>query len=115
MKPFIQSLFAAVGPAFLAAFLVALPLQTPRAAKSQSLPIAAAAEDGKTAEELARDAAEKLMRALELMFQEIPQYSLPEINENGDIIIRRINPKPPEEKTPEPEKKSEPEPDATDT
>jgi hypothetical protein len=31
----------------------------------------------------------KMVRALELMIQSIPQYEKPEINENGDIIIRR--------------------------
>ena len=41
------------------------------------------------AEEMAREAIEQLMRALELMIQSIPQYEMPEINENGDIIIRR--------------------------
>ena len=41
------------------------------------------------AEEMAREAIEQLMRALELMIQSIPQYEMPEINEDGDIIIRR--------------------------
>lgn len=41
------------------------------------------------AEEMARAAIEQLMRALELMIQSIPQYEMPEINEHGDIIIRR--------------------------
>ena len=41
------------------------------------------------AEEMAREAIEQLMRALELMIESIPQYEMPEINEDGDIIIRR--------------------------
>jgi hypothetical protein len=41
------------------------------------------------AEEMAREAIEQLMRALELMIESIPQYEMPEIEENGDIIIRR--------------------------
>ena len=41
------------------------------------------------AEDMAREAIEQLMRALELMIDSIPQYELPEINDNGDIIIRR--------------------------
>lgn len=41
---------------------------------------------------LAEEAAQKLMFALELMLQAIPQYALPEVMENGDIIIRRLNP-----------------------
>jgi hypothetical protein len=34
----------------------------------------------------------KLMRELQRMVEELPRYNLPEINENGDIIIRRIDP-----------------------
>jgi hypothetical protein len=41
------------------------------------------------AEDMAREAIEQLMRALELMLDTIPQYELPQIMENGDIIIRR--------------------------
>ena len=42
---------------------------------------------------LARDAIDKMMRALQLAIENLPQYSMPELNENGDIIIRRINPR----------------------
>ena len=49
------------------------------------------------AEEMARGAIEQLMRALELMIQSIPQYEMPEINEDGDIIIRRKHRAPREE------------------
>ena len=41
---------------------------------------------------LAEEAAEKLMLALELMLMAIPQYAMPEIMDNGDIVIRRLNP-----------------------
>lgn len=41
------------------------------------------------AEEMARDAMEQLMKALELFMDSIPQYEAPEFNEDGDIIIRR--------------------------
>jgi hypothetical protein len=44
------------------------------------------------AAELARQGLEKLMPALELMINHIPQYETPTINENGDIIIKRKNP-----------------------
>ena len=46
---------------------------------------------------LARDGIERLMRALEAVIDMIPQYEMPEINEDGDIIIRRkrdVAPKP---------------------
>ena len=42
--------------------------------------------------EMAREGVEKLMRALSLLVESIPQYELPEVLENGDIIIRRKNP-----------------------
>ena len=41
------------------------------------------------AEEMAREAMEQLMHALELFIESIPQYEMPEVNEHGDIIIRR--------------------------
>ncbi len=52
------------------------------------------------AERMAREALEQLMRALELMIQSIPQYEMPEINEDGDIIIRRK--RPPRREAPDP-------------
>lgn len=42
---------------------------------------------------LAREAIEKMMRALSLAIENLPQYAPPEFNENGDIIIRRLNPR----------------------
>lgn len=39
--------------------------------------------------ELAREGVERLLRALEAVIDMVPQYEMPEINENGDIIIRR--------------------------
>lgn len=44
------------------------------------------------AEEALKEGAEKIMRALELMMRAVPQYEVPEVLENGDIIIRRRNP-----------------------
>ena len=37
---------------------------------------------------------ERMLRAIELMIEMVPQYEMPEVNENGDIIIRRKNPPP---------------------
>ncbi len=51
--------------------------------------LADAPSDRERAEEMAREAIEQLLRALELMIESIPQYELPEVNEDGDIIIRR--------------------------
>ncbi len=44
--------------------------------------------------EMAREGLEQMMRALRLLVESIPQYELPEVLENGDIIIRRKHPKP---------------------
>ena len=66
---------------FLSAFLTGAVVSTaPRAAQQ---------DDRVKAEDMAREAIEQLLRALELMIQSIPQYEMPEIEENGDIIIRR--------------------------
>ena len=46
------------------------------------------------AEELAQEGLDRLMLALEAMLEAIPQYELPEVLENGDIIIRRVQPDP---------------------
>ncbi len=51
-------------------------------------------------EELATEGISKLMDALGAFIKSIPQYEAPEINENGDIIIRRKRPE--AEKDPEP-------------
>jgi hypothetical protein len=58
--------------------------------------------------ELAREGMERMLRAIELMIEMIPQYELPEVLENGDIIIRRKNP-------PAKEDEEEPEVDETRT
>jgi hypothetical protein len=62
------------------------------------------------AEEFARQGMERLMQALDLLFQSIPQYELPVINENGDIIIRRRHEPAPTEPAP-----VNPDVDSTDT
>lgn len=64
-----------------------------------SLPVAAA-EAEKTPSELAREGMERMLRAIELMIEMIPQYEMPEVLENGDIIIRRKRPDPSEEPDP---------------
>lgn len=40
-------------------------------------------------EDLAREGLESMLRALRLLVESIPQYELPEVLDNGDIIIRR--------------------------
>ena len=81
---------------WLAAFglSVALILATPTI-------FSAAAEEPSESEnpsELAREGVERLMRALEALIDSIPQYEMPEINEYGDIIIRRKRQAAPDER-----------------
>ena len=59
----------------------ALVLATPLAAEEPP--------ESEKPSELALEGVERLMRALQALIDSIPQYEMPEINENGDIIIRR--------------------------
>lgn len=73
---------AIAGKAGVAALLLACAI---------SLPTVHAADGTQNAspESLARDGIQKVLDALELFLGSIPQYSSPEILDNGDIIIRR--------------------------
>src|SRR3546814_11541376 len=64
--------------------LATLPLAS--AAAAQAAP-AAAPENSPS--DLAREGLESMLRALRLLVESIPQYELPEVLDNGDIIIRR--------------------------
>ncbi len=86
---------------FLSAFLVGVGAPTGLRAAQH--------DEGGRAEDMAREAIEQLMRALGLMIDSIPQYELPEIEENGDIIIRRKRRAP----RPEPDQPGAPEIDET--
>ncbi len=68
------------------ALMVAVLLSPGPAAWAQS------SDTQQRAEELARESLDMLMRALDAMIDAVPQYALPEITEDGDIIIRRIHP-----------------------
>jgi hypothetical protein len=57
-----------------------------------------------TPDELAVEGVNKLMQALQLLIQQLPQFEPPVIDENGDIIIRRRHDQAPipDQKPPEP-------------
>jgi hypothetical protein len=74
--------------ALAAALAAFLPVTPPAYAQTQP---PAAPEERPGA--LAREAIDKMMRALQLAIENLPQYAMPELNENGDIIIRRQNPR----------------------
>ena len=81
--------------------IIALPVLLALAAPA----VAADRQNQETPSEMMTDAMSKMVRALELMIQSIPQYEKPEITEDGDIIIRRKRPKT------EPDNKAQDEPD----
>ena len=57
-----------------------------------SAPILATPPAQEDPQTLASEGIQQLIRAMELMLLAIPQFEAPEINENGDIIIRRKHP-----------------------
>ncbi|MBV8652626.1 MAG: hypothetical protein JO255_14260 [Alphaproteobacteria bacterium] len=50
------------------------------------------AEDMQRAAELMRQGLNKALGSVESLLRAMPQYELPQVNENGDIIIRRKRP-----------------------
>lgn len=65
-------------------------------------PVPAAAQSdggqgGESAEEMAREGVQRLMDALETFLSAIPQYGVPRIEENGDIVIPRLDKREPEQ------------------
>jgi hypothetical protein len=69
----------------LALCLLAAPLISANADSLQ--------DNTKEAERLANEALTKMMRALDLFITTVPRYAAPEVLPNGDIIIRRLDPK----------------------
>lgn len=66
-----------------------------------ALPAASAAGgDRQTPEELAREGLSRMLEKLEQLGRRIPLYGLPELRDNGDIIIPRWRPGPDAEKPP---------------
>ena len=54
------------------------------------LPVSAAAEESAT--DKLDQAMQNVLDAIKLMMLAVPQYELPEVLPNGDIIIRRVRP-----------------------
>ena len=79
--------------AFVPAALVAVAVLSVSLVLLPYAPAAAEEPQGKESPgELARESIEQMMRALQLLVDSIPQYELPEMLDNGDIIIRRKKP-----------------------
>ena len=64
------------------------------------------------AETYAREGVDKLLRALDRLIETIPQYEMPVVDDNGDIIIRRKRQPEPPQPAPDP---GAPDVDRTDT
>lgn len=57
--------------------------------------------DNRAPADLAREGMAKMLQALDKLVESIPQYQLPEITENGDIILRRKKPDAPARPVPQ--------------
>jgi hypothetical protein len=84
MRPTIMALGAC-------ALLASAPVFAQPHAQSPDTPSAPSAQEP-SGTELTLEGLGKLILGLQRMVEELPRYNLPEINENGDIIIRRIDP-----------------------
>jgi hypothetical protein len=56
----------------------------------------ALAEDLKRAEEALRRGFGNMLESVDILLRAVPQYEMPQLNENGDIVIRRRPPSPAE-------------------
>ena len=70
--------------ATLAILVAAGPTQAQKPTPKDNIP--------EQAEKALIEGIQTILRALETMFKSIPQYEMPEVLENGDIIIRRKKP-----------------------
>lgn len=87
----------------IAALLLVLLLASPATAQSTS-----------DAERLAGEGIARMLQALDLLLKTVPQYAAPEVQPNGDIIIRRLHPDDQPEQTPQ-EEDDDPGNDGTET
>ena len=86
--------------AFAFGLLTAAGAGWPGGALAQA-PAAPPPDQARPVPEVMEDAGRRLFKMLELLIKAIPQYEMPEILANGDIVIRR-KPRPPEGQTPLP-------------
>ena len=75
-------------PILLTIFLnSSYPANSEEFIKTQSIP------SNDNPEEMLEEGVRMIMNALKLVLKTIPQFEMPEVLENGDIIIRRVKPK----------------------
>ena len=75
---------------FLTAVLTVMGAGLANPAAAQPAPAPAPPQE--TPEALLRAGIENMLRALGLALQNLPQYEMPQMNEYGDIVIRRVKP-----------------------
>ena len=66
------------------------PLNT--AVYAQSSEVQISSPQNTASEKMIEDGMKMILGAIELFLKSIPEYQAPEVLENGDIIIRRIQP-----------------------
>lgn len=91
-----QRITTGLGTAALAGSLVASLAFMPAAGAARPTavldPQSAQGTDNRAPSDLAREGMVKMLQALDKLVESIPQYRLPEITENGDIVLRRKKP-----------------------
>lgn len=90
----LPALFLGIGFLGLCLALAPLPAFQGQARAQNAAPAEPQDAPDGSPSEMAREGLEQMLRALRLLVQSIPQYELPEVLENGDIIIRRKHPQP---------------------
>ncbi len=86
------SLEAAMRTRLWTSLVIGLLFTPWRAAQAETSLAESLQDKADQAEQLAGEAVAKLLRALDLMMDNVPQYAAPEVLPNGDIIIRRLHP-----------------------
>lgn len=76
----------------LGAAAIVLSLAATAPGFAQPLPVADS--EKQRVEDSLRKGVEKILRALEALVGSVPLYEMPEVQKNGDILIRRKHPKP---------------------
>jgi hypothetical protein len=66
-----------------------------RAASEPTEPPPGFTQDLQRAAELMRQGLDKALGSVETLLRSVPQYELPQMDENGDIVIRRKRPSEP--------------------
>ncbi|HZS84311.1 MAG TPA: hypothetical protein VFA50_15660 [Stellaceae bacterium] len=79
-------------PTLIASGLVLAAPAARAAASEDDAPAAKFERQMREAEALLRQGFDKMMGSVETLLRAVPQYEMPQMNENGDIIIRRKRP-----------------------